>query len=42
MLGTEAFSADVLGHILSLWTNIAVMVGFGTVMILLAVWSFSN
>ena len=34
------FSISVLGHTMSLWDNIAVMVVFGIVMTLLAMWSF--
>ncbi|MFC2005753.1 ABC transporter permease [Chloroflexota bacterium] len=45
MLGASSdspFAITVLGHTMSLWDNITVMVVFGAVMILLAVWSFSN
>ena len=45
MLGTSAdspFAINVLGHTMSLWDNIAVMVAFGAAMLLLAVWSFRN
>ena len=33
---------NLLGHTMSLWDNIAVLALFGTVMILLAIWSFGN
>ncbi len=36
------FAINVLGHTMSLWDNIAVMAVFGVIMILLAIWSFSN
>ncbi|MFC2047320.1 ABC transporter permease [Chloroflexota bacterium] len=36
------FTINLFGHTMSLWDNIAVLVAFGVVMILLAVWSFSN
>jgi len=36
------FSISVLGHNMSLWDNIAVLAAFGVIMILLAMWSFSN
>jgi len=45
MLGTATdspFAINLLGHTMSLWDNIAVLAAFGTVMILLAVWSFRN
>ncbi len=36
------FAISLLGHTMSLWDNIAVMAAFGIIMILLAMWSFSN
>jgi len=45
MLGTSSdspFAINLLGHTMSLWDNVIVMAVFGTVMILLAMWSFSN
>lgn len=45
MLGTSTespFAISLLGHTMSIWDNIAVLVIFGTVMTLLAVWSFAN
>jgi len=45
MLGTSPdspFDINVLGHTMSLWDNIAVLAIFGTVMILLAMWSFGS
>ncbi len=45
VLGTSAdssFGITVLGHSMSLWDNIAVMAVFGTVMTLLAMWSFGS
>ena len=36
------FSISVLGHTMSLWDNVAVMAAFGTVMTLLAMWSFGH
>jgi len=45
MLGAAsgaAFGISLFGHTMSLWDNVAVLAVFGTVMILLAVWSFSH
>ena len=45
ILGTSPdslFSINWLGHTMSLWDNIMVLAAFGVIMILLAVWSFSN
>ncbi len=45
MLGTSTespFAISLLGHAMSIWDNIAVLVIFGAVMTLLAVWSFAN
>ena len=36
------FSISVLGHTMSIWDNVIVMVVFGVVMTLLAVWSFGS
>jgi len=33
---------NILGHIMSIWDNIAVLAAFGVIMILLAMWSFGN
>lgn len=41
-LGVSAFSVSLFGHVLSLWENLGVLVGFGVVMIFLAMWSFSH
>ncbi len=38
----SSFGINLFGHTMSIWNNIAVMAGFGAVMILLAMWSFSN
>ncbi len=45
MLGTlpdSPFAIILFGHTMSLWDNIAVLVAFGVVMILLAMWSFRH
>ena len=45
MLGAppdSPFAINLLGHTMSLWDNIAVLAVFGVIMILLAIWSFSN
>lgn len=45
MLGEMSDSASaisVFGHTISLWDNIMVLAAFGVVMLLLAMWSFSN
>ena len=45
LLGTlpdSPFTISVLGHTMSIWDNVMVLAGFGIVMVLLAVWSFSN
>ncbi len=45
MLGASPdspFTINLLGHTMSLWDNIAVLAAFGIIMILLAMWSFSN
>jgi len=45
MLGASPdlpFTVSVLGHTMSIWDNVMVLAGFGIVMVLLAVWSFSN
>lgn len=44
MLGTSdsTFSISLFGHVMSIWDNIGIMAVFGIVMILLAMWSFSN
>jgi len=45
MLGAppdSPFAINLLGHTMSLWDNIAVLAVFGVIMILLAMWSFSN
>lgn len=36
------FAISIFGHTMSLWDNVAVLATFGTVMILLAMWSFGN
>ena len=44
-LGTlpdSPFTINLFGHTMSLWDNIAVLVAFGVVMILLAMWSFRH
>ena len=40
-LPDSPFSINLLGHSMSLWDNVIVLAVFGTVMILLAMWSFS-
>ncbi len=45
VLGATAgstFAINLFGHTLSLWENIALLAVFGTVMIFLAMWSFSH
>jgi ABC-2 type transport system permease protein len=45
MLGASPdspFIINVLGHAMSLWDNIIVLVTFGVIMMLLAMWSFSS
>jgi len=45
MLGASPdspFTINLLGHTMSLWDNITVLAVFGVIMILLAMWSFSN
>jgi len=45
VLGTAPGSPigiNLFGHTMSLWNNVTVLAVFGTVMILLAMWSFSN
>ena len=45
MLGasTESpFAITLFGHVISLWENIAILVVFWVIMMVLAVWSFSN
>jgi len=45
MLGTSldsSFSLTLFGHTMSLWDNIIVLAVFGMIMVLLAMWSFSN
>jgi ABC-2 type transport system permease protein len=45
MLGGGAgnpFAISLFGYTLSLWTNILILAGFGIIMVLLAMWSFSN
>ncbi len=41
-LPDSPFAINLLGHTMSLWDNIIVLAAFGAVMILLAMWSFSN
>jgi len=36
------FNIDLFGHTMSLWDNVAVLAMFGSVMLLLAMWSFGN
>jgi ABC-2 type transport system permease protein len=38
----SAFIINLLGHTMSLWGNISVLATFGVIMILLAMWYFSN
>jgi len=38
----QTFSISVFGHVMSIWENVGVLAVFGTAMILLAMWSFSN
>ncbi len=40
-LPDSPFNINLLGHNMSLWDNVIVLAVFGTVMILLAMWSFS-
>ena len=42
VLPDSPFSINLLGHTMSLWDNVIVLAVFGTVMILLAMWSFST
>ncbi len=45
ILGTvpgSPFGVNLFGHTMSLWNNVTVLAVFGTAMILLAMWSFSN
>ena len=45
ILGISAdlpFSINLFGHAMSLWDNVAVLAGFGFVILLLSIWSFSN
>jgi len=42
VLPDSPFSINLLGHNMSLWDNVIVLAVFGTVMILLAMWSFST
>jgi len=45
ILGTgpdASYSVDLLGHTLSIWDEITILALFGAVVILLAIWSFSN
>jgi len=37
-----SYNINLLGHTMSLWDNIIVLAVFGTVMILLAMWSFGS
>lgn len=39
---SSSFAINLFGHTLSLWENIALLAVFGTVMIFLAMWSFSH
>lgn len=39
---SSTFAINLFGHTLSLWENIALLAVFGTVMIFLAMWSFSH
>jgi len=36
------YSISLFGHTLTLWNEIAILAGFGAVMVLLAIWSFGN
>lgn len=38
----SAFTINLLGHTMSLWDDIGVLAAFGAIMIVLAMWSFSN
>ncbi len=45
MLGVTpdtSYSVNFFGYTLSLWDNVAILAVFGTIMILLAIWSFCN
>jgi ABC-2 type transport system permease protein len=45
MLGTSldsSFGISLLGHTMSIWDDVIVLAVFGTVMILLAMWSFGT
>ncbi|MBI4286644.1 MAG: ABC transporter permease [Chloroflexi bacterium] len=45
MLGTlpgSPFAVTLFGHVMTLWENIGVMAGFGAIMLVLAMWSFSH
>ena len=37
-----SYNINLLGHTMSLWDNIIVLAVFGTVMIVLAMWSFGS
>lgn len=36
------YSISLFGHTLTLWNEVAILAGFGIVMVLLAIWSFGN
>jgi len=36
------YSISLFGYTLTLWNEIAILAGFGMVMVLLAIWSFGN
>ena len=38
----SSFGINLFGHTMSIWNNIAVLAGFGVIMILLAMWSFGS
>lgn len=42
LAAVDGISFSVFGHTISLWDNIMVLAAFGVVMLLLAMWSFSN
>ena len=39
---SSSFNIEVLGHTMTLWDNLLVLVAFGAVMVVLAMWSFEH
>ena len=40
--GDSSFSISLFGHTMSIWENVAVLAAFGSVILLLSIWSFGN